>query len=102
VGAQEFRWDRGGTEPAGEYTFFYGKGNKNNKLGTGFFIHRRNISAIKRVDFDIERMSYIILRGCWCNIIVLNVVVVVVVIVVVAAVVIVVIIAIVVEIVVVT
>jgi hypothetical protein len=21
----EVRWDRGGTEPAGEYTFFYGK-----------------------------------------------------------------------------
>jgi hypothetical protein len=28
VGAQEVRWDRGGTEPAGEYTFFYGKGNR--------------------------------------------------------------------------
>jgi exonuclease III len=26
VGVQEVRWDRGGTEPAGEYTFFYGKG----------------------------------------------------------------------------
>jgi hypothetical protein len=22
VGAQEIRWDRGGTEPVGEYTFF--------------------------------------------------------------------------------
>jgi exonuclease III len=26
VGVQEVRWDRGGTEPAGEYTFFYGRG----------------------------------------------------------------------------
>jgi hypothetical protein len=26
---QEVRWGRGGTEPAGEYTFFYGKGNEN-------------------------------------------------------------------------
>jgi hypothetical protein len=26
VGVQEVRWDGGGTEPAGEYTFFYGKG----------------------------------------------------------------------------
>jgi hypothetical protein len=27
VEVQEVRWDRCGTEPAGEYTFFYGKGN---------------------------------------------------------------------------
>jgi hypothetical protein len=27
VGVQEVRWHRVGTEPAGEYTFFYGKGN---------------------------------------------------------------------------
>jgi hypothetical protein len=26
VGVQEFRWVGFGTEPAGEYTFFYGKG----------------------------------------------------------------------------
>jgi exonuclease III len=24
LAVQEVRWDRGGTEPAGEYTFFYG------------------------------------------------------------------------------
>jgi hypothetical protein len=29
VGVQEVRWDRGGTEPADKYTFFYGKGNEN-------------------------------------------------------------------------
>jgi exonuclease III len=29
VGVQEVRWDGGGTEPAGEYTFFYGKVNEN-------------------------------------------------------------------------
>jgi hypothetical protein len=27
VGVQEVRWDGGDTEPAGEYTSFYGKGN---------------------------------------------------------------------------
>jgi exonuclease III len=26
VGVQEVRWDRGGTDPAGEYPFIYGKG----------------------------------------------------------------------------
>jgi hypothetical protein len=29
VGVQEVRLEGGGTEPAGEYTFFYGKGNEN-------------------------------------------------------------------------
>jgi hypothetical protein len=27
VGVQEVRWDGGGTDPAGGYTFFYGKVN---------------------------------------------------------------------------
>jgi hypothetical protein len=37
VGVQEVRWDGGGTEPAGEYTFLYGKGHENYELATGFF-----------------------------------------------------------------
>jgi len=36
VGAQVVRWDKGGTLRVGDYSFFYGKGNENNKLGTGF------------------------------------------------------------------
>jgi hypothetical protein len=38
-----------------------------------FFVHQRIISAIKRVEFVSDTMSYIGLRGRWCNIIVLNV-----------------------------
>jgi hypothetical protein len=38
VGVQEVRWEGCGTEPAGEYKFFYGKGNENHELGTGFFL----------------------------------------------------------------
>jgi hypothetical protein len=37
VGAQKVRWEGGGTEPAGECTFFYGKGYENHDLGAGFF-----------------------------------------------------------------
>jgi exonuclease III len=29
VGVQEVRWDKGDTERAGDYNFFYGKGNDN-------------------------------------------------------------------------
>jgi exonuclease III len=36
-------------------------------------VHKRIISVVKRVEFVSDRMSYIILRGRWCHIIVLNV-----------------------------
>jgi exonuclease III len=36
VGVQEVRWDRRGTETAGEYTCVHEKGNENHELGTGF------------------------------------------------------------------
>jgi exonuclease III len=51
----------------------YGEGGEDLQLGTGFFVHKRIISAVRRVEFISDRMSYIILRGRWCNIIVLNV-----------------------------
>jgi hypothetical protein len=40
VGGQWVSWDGDGSEPAGEYIFFCGKGKKNHDLGTGFFVQK--------------------------------------------------------------
>jgi len=73
VGVQEVRWDKGSTVRAGDYDFFYGKGNESHQLGTGFFVHRRIVSAVRRVEFVNDRLLYIVLRGCWRNSIIANV-----------------------------
>jgi len=41
-------------------------------LETVFFVHHRIASAVKRVEFVSSRVSYVVLRGRWCNIVVLN------------------------------
>jgi len=64
--------ERRGYIQAGDYNFSYVKGNKN-QLGTGVFVHHRIVSEVKRAEFVSDRMSYIVLRGHWCSIIVLNV-----------------------------
>jgi len=71
VGVQEVRWDKGGTVRAEHYNFLYGKGNENHQFGTVFFVHYRMVSGVKRVKFVSDRVSYTVLRGRWCNIIVL-------------------------------
>jgi hypothetical protein len=73
VGSTELQMDRSGTKQSGECTHFYGKGNENYELGTGFFVHKRIVSAAETVELVSYRMSYIILRDYWCHIIVLNV-----------------------------
>jgi exonuclease III len=62
---QEVRWEKGSTERAQDYTFFYRQMNGDHQLGI--------VSAVKRVEFISDRTSYIILRGSRCNIIVPNV-----------------------------
>jgi len=42
-------------------------------IGTGFVVHHRTVSAVKRVKFVSDRTSYIGLRGSWCKIILLKV-----------------------------
>jgi exonuclease III len=62
VGVQEVRWEKGGIERAEDYTFFYGQGNGDHQLGTGFFVHKRIVPAVRRAEFSSDRMSYIILK----------------------------------------
>ncbi|PNF15784.1 hypothetical protein B7P43_G10425 [Cryptotermes secundus] len=71
AGVQKVRWDGGGIAPAGYHTFF--PMERGMKIMTGFFVHKRIVSAVKRVEFVSDRISYIILKGRWCDIIVMNV-----------------------------
>jgi hypothetical protein len=73
VGVQEVRWDTVGRVRAGVYNYVYGKRNEYNPLGTGTFIHHSTFSTVQTVELIRVRMLYIVLKGRWFNIIILNV-----------------------------
>jgi hypothetical protein len=41
-------------------------------MRTGFYVHQRIAPAVKRVEFVNDMVSYVVMRGRWINIIVLN------------------------------
>jgi hypothetical protein len=73
VGIHEIRKEKRNTVRAEDYSLFSGGENANHQLGTGLLVHKEIIIALRRVEFVSDRMSYILLSGRWCNIIVLNV-----------------------------
>jgi hypothetical protein len=67
VGVQKVRWYGGGTELANT--------RSSTESGMNWYrflllllVHKRIISAVKRVEFASDRMSYMILRDRWCDV----------------------------------
>jgi hypothetical protein len=62
VGVQGVGWDNGRRVGEGDYNLFYGKGNEHEQSGTGFCVHHRIVSAVKRVEFVSDRMPRVVLK----------------------------------------
>jgi hypothetical protein len=59
LGVEEVIRENSGTEWAKDYTFFYEEGNEDHQSGTGIFIHKRIISAVKRELVSDRTLWYI-------------------------------------------
>jgi hypothetical protein len=46
VGVQGVTWAKGGTERVRDYVFFYGKGNEDHQLQTGFLYIRESYQLL--------------------------------------------------------
>jgi len=55
-----------------DFIFFLWKMKQISSIWNRIFVHHRILSAVKKVELVNERMSCTVLRGGWCNIIVLN------------------------------
>jgi hypothetical protein len=53
--------------------FFLWKGKRKSSNENRTFVHHRIVSSVKRAEFVSDGMSYRVLRGRWCDTIVLNV-----------------------------
>ena len=73
MGVHEVRWDKKWQCKRKGLYFFLRKRKLKSSIGNRIFVHHRIVSAIKREEFVSDRMTYIVLRGRWYNIIVLNV-----------------------------
>jgi hypothetical protein len=72
VAVQEVRLDEDGSQPADDYTLFCGNGKANHHLGKGPFVHKGIISVVRTVEFISDKISYITLKGRWCDVIFLS------------------------------
>jgi hypothetical protein len=44
------------------------KRNENHQIGTRFVVHQRFVSAVSSVEPVSGGVSYVDLRGCWCDV----------------------------------
>jgi len=72
LATQEVRWENQDSIPQSKYTFYY-RGTQSHDFGTGFLIKKNILPAVQNIKFVNERLSYVMIRTRWCNIVLINV-----------------------------